>query len=160
MQRSDLSAEKISAWREKLPSDIKDLIPLDLGSASTDSLDALADDLASASMRRIPEVLLKHAGTLADAGRARRTRVLAYAIPRVWGHAAALTKMLTDEDSSSGDVGRSKLAPLFRADLEAMSDAAMERLVRAMSHRRTVDSVAGGIREFDMSYNIQHGGSF
>lgn len=143
-----------------LPSDIKEIVPLDMGTASIESLDALADDLAGASMRKMPDVLLKHAETLANAGRARRVRVLAYAVQRVWPHAAAMTKKITDEGSDSGDGGRQKVAPLFRADIEAMCGVAMERIVRGAASKRVVDAVAGGIHEFDRSYNIQHGGGF
>lgn len=162
MHRADLKTDKISAWRSLLPEDIRSHVPMDLGSASDESLDALADDLASASARRIPEVLLRHGETLALAGRPRRIRVLAWAIPRVWPNGADLTRVLTqqldDEGGDGSNGGRGKVAPLFRRDIEAMASVAMSRIVRAAANKSTVDAVAGGVRDFEMNYNMLQGG--
>lgn len=162
MHRADLKSDRISAWRSLLPEDIRTHVPLEMGTATDESLDALADDLAAVSARRIPEVILRHSATLAEAGRPRRIRVLAWAIPRVWPNGAELTRVLTESGDAEGgeDGGRSKVAPLFRSDIEAIAGVAMARIIRAAAHRGTVDAVAGGVREFDMSYNMLHGGSF
>lgn len=161
MQREDLKSERMAAWRKILPQDILAHIPADPGTASEKSLDDLADDLASASARRIPEVLVRHGETLAAAGRARRIRILAWAVPRVWPKGGELTALLASaEGESGGSDGRGKVAPFFRADLEAMGIVVTSRIVRAAAHKRTIEAVNSGVKEFDNNFNSLRSGGF
>jgi hypothetical protein len=161
MQRLDLGSEKIAAWCSKLPDDLQVVIRDDGPELPDSAFEALVQDLATAGSRRIPEVLATHGELVARCGRARRVRMLAWAVNRAWPDSADIVKEITDAEAGEGggeDGGRSKIAPFFRADMEALDTIAMSRVVRAMAGAGNVDAVAAGIREFEMSIDMQRGG--
>lgn len=158
MTELDLSIKGMAAWRATLPEDLKAVVPDEAGKASQESLEALFHDLASSGHRRYAEVMHQHGDILAAAGRTVRVRLLSWVVNRSWPNAASVINALTEEGDDESDGGRRKVAPFFRADMEAMRMIATSRIVRAAADLRTIEAVAGGIRDFEVNYDMQRTG--
>lgn len=158
MAKLELHSERMLAWRNLLPEDLKAVVPADLGSVGDEAFEELTSDLATAAAKRIPEVIHRHGDLLAKGGRARRIRILAWAINRSWPDAARVISDIADDDDKGEGGGRGKVAPFFRADLEAMALVATSRIVRGAAAVRTVEAVSGGVRDFEQSFDLQRTG--
>jgi len=78
-----------------------------------------------------------------------------------WPESDKVLRAISDEKegAASGSAGRGKVAPYFRADLEALGGAAMSRIVRAVADKRAVRSVEVGVREFQEEFGLQQAGA-
>lgn len=158
MKQLDLSRNGIAAWRAMLPDDLKAVVPDDQGKASDEALASLFADLSMAGHKRFAEVIFQHGEVLAAAGRSVRTRVLSWMISRSWPDAASVVNLLIDEGEEGESGGRKKVAPFFRADMEALGIVSTSRVVRAAADLRTIEAVAGGVKDFEDTYGMHRGG--
>lgn len=161
MAKLDLRVETTSAWRKQLPSDLLPFIPDD-SSGDNEELIALQNDLSGAGARHIPEIIRKYEDLLSRAGRSCRIRILSWAINRSWPDVAMVINRISKDDEAGGEAGggdgRSKVAPFFKADLEAMGLPAAAYLVRAAAARATVNAIGEGLMDFEQNFDLRTGG--
>jgi hypothetical protein len=113
----DLSYAAIAGWQALLPTRLKVAIPMDATADWDGPAARLGADLTLDGCD-IRDVLLRHAGTFAGFGAARRTRTLAWIATRTWGCSPGLPDIL----------GQDRLAPLrpiILHDLDVLAGAAI-----------------------------------
>lgn len=132
---ADLSAAAVRAWREKLPADLRAVVPDDL-SGDEATLARIASKLAEADAERVPGIVLEHGEMFAAMGRARRVRFLAWLAKRAYPESGIVISALigkeSDEQGSTGRQGGGVVAPYFLEDLRAFAEALGPRVARRM----------------------------
>lgn len=148
-----LSAEHIREWYALLPVDVRHAIAND-ADASADPLAAVvARELNLGEVRTWVDIVHRHADEILHLGQARRLRMLAWLAQSSWPQPGIVKGVarVSDEDGRGGE-GRAKIAPLFRADIEAMAGVYVARASRGAMGISTVSAVDAGTKEFERSY--------
>lgn len=157
----DLRAQTVKLWREKLPADLKAQVPEVTELLSDEDAIALVQELSGASANRIPKILLDRGAVLSKVSRAFRIRILAWSMNRAGMEGALILRQVSevDDESGSDEGGRALIADLFKEDLDAIGIASMSRVVRAATDKLTLTVLDSGLKDFQMSADLQrHGG--
>jgi hypothetical protein len=145
----ELSGDKIRSWHERLPSDIRSVIPEDFGT-NDEACNDVGFTLESIALSVLPDFIHENSEVFAVMGRARRIRVLAWMANRAGANGSLLlNEIINEEGDGSGDFGTGKVAPLFREDLRALAEALGPRMARLQVSGGTLTAVlqAGYVAE-------------
>lgn len=152
----DLSAAHVRAWHALLPSDIKEVVKDDADAAADPLAAAVARELNLGEGRTWVSIVHRHGDEIVLLGQARRVRMLAWLAQASWpqpGIVNGVARVTGSDDDGKGGEGRAKVAPLFRADIEAMAGVYVARAGRAAMSVETVSAVDAGTKDFERSYS-------
>lgn len=149
-----LSAEHVRAWYSLLPPDLKGTIADDADASADPLAAAVAREMNLGELRTWPDIVLRHADEIAHLGQSRRVRLLSWVAQSSWPQPSAVNGIAgrLEEEESQGGQGRSKVAPLFRADIEALAGVVTARQARALMGVETVKAVDAGTKDFEQAY--------
>ena len=153
MQRLDLSAATVMAWRNLLPRDVRWAVPADADPAQDAIAESLMDELSTVSPRRCFEVMCRRADDVVAIGAARRQRIMCWAIHRGWEHCHIIAQSFVDAgDDDKGESGRSKIAPLFKREFDALAGTGAARCVHGVMCRETAVTLIQSAQRYENEY--------
>jgi len=143
-----------------LPPDFHPSVPLDIDPAKDEECVVLVEELACAAPKRFCEVLRLRADSVAAMGSTRRMRVIVWMVHRGWEDGHVILRDLIDdgEEGRGGDGGRSKIAPLFRRDLDALAGCGMLRVVRGVAQYNSAAIILRGVGAYQADYGLNQTG--
>lgn len=150
-----LSAEHVRAWYALLPPDLKEAISDDADTSADTLAAAVAREMNLGEIRTWSDIVVRHADEIVHLGQARRVRLLCWVAQSSWPQPSAVNAIagrIEDDEEGKGG-GRSKVAPLFRADIEALAGVVTMRQARALMGVDTVKAVDAGTKDFEQAYH-------
>jgi hypothetical protein len=157
----DLSSDHISKWRKLLPPNVLAVVGDDATPEGDVLLGGVIAEMEAAAPRRVLSVFDRHADAIVAMGRARRMRLMAWMDNRFMPDtnlARDLMRDFAEDDGDEGGGGRAKIAPLFRAEYEALLAVVRPYIVQNAQSHETVGALHAGIVEFSRSSEMTASG--
>ncbi|MGY3581876.1 hypothetical protein ACVIGB_000053 [Bradyrhizobium sp. USDA 4341] len=100
----DLGTPAMRRWFRNLPPDVSAVLTDDLGVCPEEAVRSLVDRLTAAPIEQAAEIIRQHDRVVADMGRARRVRLLAWLSKRITDPSHILAyEAIFDEEGGQGD---------------------------------------------------------
>jgi hypothetical protein len=150
----DLSSRHVKEWRGRLAPNVMSAIVDDATPDGDVLVGGMVAELQSAAPRRVLSVFDRHADAIAGMGRARRVRLMAWMVNRFWPDTNIARDLMREgegEGEGQGGDGRSKIAPLFRVEYEALMAIVKPYVVNNTQSHETVGALHAGIMDFSRS---------
>lgn len=156
MSKLNLSSVGMLSWKSRLPDDVSSVVFDSDLSSDEDDFVKFAGEIEGVKIRFLKNSILGNTDLLLRMDRMRRIRLLSWIVSKTWPDVNIVLDLMSDDDSSDDDSsgdggGRSKIAPLFKSDFEALSIVVKRRMVHGLKQSSNVDAVFGAIESFSSS---------